>query len=260
MSFAGLTPNDPIPYHPRIHHAKRFVTRDGIGVELNGNVGGEEPAKKNASSEHSIHGIDELNGSSFWADERKRTGFEADAPDFTAADVTTFTAKCQKYNILKDAAKDEDASKLDALKKLTGWAFWNESFQDYLRLILSAAKIPLIYLTTDARADPEETIDRKNFGTTPTEYLIEATIFHGRLYDIDNPRFYRKLKLFTVNGMDWSYIKKYERSQDGRSAYLALKTQFEGTASKFTRKNRHTLLLRTLYTLDHADNTSSKTL
>jgi hypothetical protein len=34
------------------------------------------------------------------------------------------------------------------------------------------------------------------------------------------------------------YIKKFERSQDGRKAYLALKTQCEGTASKITRKNR----------------------
>ncbi|KAI2496607.1 hypothetical protein MHU86_17935 [Fragilaria crotonensis] len=43
---------------------------------------------------------------------------------------------------------------------------------------------------------------------------------------------------FTVNGEGWSYIKKFERSQDGRRAYLALKTQCEGTASKITRKNK----------------------
>ncbi len=34
------------------------------------------------------------------------------------------------------------------------------------------------------------------------------------------------------------YIKKFERSQDGRSVYLALKTKCEGTASKITRKNK----------------------
>jgi hypothetical protein len=148
-----------------------------------------------------------------------------------------FTAKCQEYSELKDAAKDKDASKPEALKKLTGWALWNESFQTYLCQILSAAKIPLIYLTRDARANPEEPLDRANFGT-PTEYLIEATIFRGRHYDINNPQFYRELKSFTVNGKGWSYIKKYEKSQDGRSVYLVLKTQCEGTASKITRKNR----------------------
>ena len=73
---------------------------------------------------------------------------------------------------------------------------------------------------------------------SPTAYLIEATILEGRHFALDNPRFYRELKSFTVNGEGWSYIKRYERSQDGRRAYLALKTQCEGTASKITRKNR----------------------
>ncbi len=47
-----------------------------------------------------------LKGLRFWADERKRTGLDAIADDFTREDVTTFTAKCQEYNELKDAAKD----------------------------------------------------------------------------------------------------------------------------------------------------------
>ena len=143
-----------------------------------------------------------LKGLRFWADERKRSGFEADAADFTAADVSAITAKCQEYNEFKDTAKDKDASKPDALKKLTGWALWNELFQNYLCQILSAAKIPLIYLTRHARANPGEPLDRTNFGT-PTEYLIEATIFRGRHYDIENPRFYHELKSFTVNGKRW---------------------------------------------------------
>jgi predicted RNA-binding protein YlxR (DUF448 family) len=123
------------------------------------------------------------------------------------------------------------------LKKLTGWVLWNESFHNYLRQIVGAAMISLIYLARNERDNPDEPLILANFGT-PTEYLIEATIFRGRHYDIDKPRFYRELKSFTVNGEGWSYIKKYERSQDGRSAYLALKTQCKGTASKITWKNR----------------------
>ncbi|KAI2506532.1 hypothetical protein MHU86_7942 [Fragilaria crotonensis] len=121
-----------------------------------------------------------LKGLRFWADERKRTGLDADADDFTGEDVAIFTAKCQEYNELKDAAKDEDASKPDALKKLTGWALWNESFQNYLRQIVGAAKIPLIYLARNERDNPDEPLIPANFGT-PTEYLIEATIFREAL-------------------------------------------------------------------------------
>ena len=139
------------------------------------------------------------------------------------------TAKCQEYSEQKEAAKDEDASKPENLKKLTSWALWNEVFQNYLRQILSAAKIPLVYLTRDEREDPEEQPVPEDFGS-PTEYLIEATILSRRHYDIDNPRFYRELKSFTVNGEGWSFIKnKFEKSQDGRKAYLALRTQCEGT-------------------------------
>ncbi|KAI2496601.1 hypothetical protein MHU86_17929 [Fragilaria crotonensis] len=95
--------------------------------------------------------VKNLKGFRFWADERKRTGFEANPESFTADKVPEFTAKCQEYQEQKEAAKDEDASKPDSLKKLVNWALWNESFQNYLRQILSAAKIPLVYLTRDER-------------------------------------------------------------------------------------------------------------
>ncbi|KAI2496079.1 hypothetical protein MHU86_18451 [Fragilaria crotonensis] len=86
--------------------------------------------------------VKNLKGFRFWADERSGP-FEANPESFTADKVPEFTAKCQEYQEQKEAAKDEDASKPDSLKKLVNWALWNESFQNYLRQILSAAKIPL---------------------------------------------------------------------------------------------------------------------
>jgi hypothetical protein len=177
-----------------------------------------------------------LKGFRFWADECKRTGFDPDPNTFAEEDVASYTEKYLEYTAQKDAAKDEDPSKPEALKKLTNWALWNESFQNYLRQILGAAKIPLVYLTRE-ESDAGDDIDPKNYGSS-LEYLIEATIFEGRHYELDNPRFYRELKSFTVNGEGWSYIKRFEKQQDGRNAYLALRSQCEGTASKITRKNR----------------------
>jgi hypothetical protein len=177
-----------------------------------------------------------LKGFRFWADECERTGYIANPESFSEEDVTTFTEKCLEYNEQREAAKAEDPSKPEGLKKLTNWALWNESFQNYLRQILGAAKIPLIYLTRDMEEVPDG-IDQKDFGSS-VEYLIEATIFSGKHFELDNPRFYRELKSFIVNGEGWSYIKRYERQQDGRKAYMALKAQCEGTASKITRKNK----------------------
>ena len=177
-----------------------------------------------------------LKGLRFWVDECRRTGFEPDPETFAEVDVASYTEKYLEYNAQKEAAKDEDPSKPDALKKLTNWALWNESFQNYLRQILGAAKIPLAYLTRE-EVETEEEIDPKNYASS-LEYLNDATIFSGRHYDLDNPRFYRELKSFVINGEGWSYIKRFERQQDGRSAYLALKSQCEGTGPKITRKNR----------------------
>ena len=177
-----------------------------------------------------------LKGFRFWADECERTGYIANPESFSEEDVTTFTAKCLEYNEQREAAKAEDPSKPEGLKKLTNWALWNESFQNYLRQILGAAKIPLIYLARD-EDDVPDGIEQKDFGSS-VEYLIEATIFKGKHFELDNPRFYRELKSFIVNGEGWSYIKRYEKQQDGRKAYMALKAQCEGTASKITRKNK----------------------
>jgi hypothetical protein len=65
----------------------------------------------------------------------------------------------------------------------------------------------LNYLARNKRDNPDKPLVPANFGT-PTKYLIEATIFRGRQYNIDNPRFYHELKSFTVNGEGWSYTKK----------------------------------------------------
>jgi hypothetical protein len=158
--------------------------------------------------------VKNLKGFRFWADERKQTGFEANPESYTDEKVPEFTAKCQEYQEQKEAAKDEDASKPDSLKKLVNWALWNESFQNYLCQILSAAKIPLVYLTRDEREAQGEILDPADFGS-PMEYLIEATVFEGRHYELDNPRFYRELKRFVVNGEGWSYIKKFESPRTG---------------------------------------------
>ncbi|KAI2511684.1 hypothetical protein MHU86_2750 [Fragilaria crotonensis] len=147
--------------------------------------------------------VKNLKGFRFWADERKRTGFEANPESFTADKVPEFTAKCQEYQEQKEAAKTKMHPSLTVLRS------WDE------------------------RKAPENVLDPADFGS-PMEYLIEATVLEGRHYELDNPRFYRELKTFVVNGEGWSYIKKFERSQDGRKAYLALKTQCEGTASKIT--------------------------
>ena len=101
-----------------------------------------------------------LKGFRFWADECERTGYIANPASFSEEDVTTFTEKCLEYNEQREAAKAEDPSKPEGLKKLTNWALWNESFQNYLRQILGAAKIPSFTSLVRLKKSPMESTRR----------------------------------------------------------------------------------------------------
>jgi len=181
--------------------------------------------------------VKRLKGFRFWVDECERTGFIPDPATFGDVDVAQYTEKLTDHAEIVEISKSEDSKKPDTLKKLANWTLWNESFLNYLRQQMGAAKVPLIWLTRDARPPEAEDLDPADF-TNDTEYLIQATVFEGRHYTMDNARLYRELKSVIVNGEGWTYIKRYEKRQDGREAYMALKLQCEGTASKITRKNK----------------------
>ncbi|KAI2491253.1 hypothetical protein MHU86_23305 [Fragilaria crotonensis] len=165
----------------------------------------------------------------------RTTGFEANPESFTADKVPEFTAKCQEYQEQKEAAKDEDASKPDSLKKLVNWALWNESFQNYSRQILSAAKIPLVNSHQDERKHQRMFLIQRTLEVQWSTLLKRR--YSRTTLRIDNPilsgieDICRKRRRMVIH-------QEIERSQDGRKAYLALKTQCEGTASKITRQPR----------------------
>ena len=68
------------------------------------------------------------------------------------------------------------------------------------------------------------------------EQLIATTALNGMHFDPENRTLYNEFKPLVVDGPGWSFIKKFDRSKDGRSAVLALKSEAEGTSAKLTRK------------------------
>ena len=68
------------------------------------------------------------------------------------------------------------------------------------------------------------------------ERLITITALNGTHFDLDNRTLYDEFKPLVVDGPGWSFIKKYDKSKDGRGVVLlALKSQAEGTSAKLTR-------------------------
>jgi hypothetical protein len=60
----------------------------------------------------------------------------------------------------------------------------------------------------------------------------------GDDFRIDNRRVYLVLKGLVIDGPGWAFIRKFNKDQDGRGAYFALKAQAEGQSAITTRLNK----------------------
>jgi hypothetical protein len=134
----------------------------------------------------------------------------------------------------KLATEDTDIRKPEKLSDLAKWTKFWELLTTYLGRVKGAALTPLSYLVreheevTPAHHDAE-------YQSIP-ERLIATTALNGTHFDLDNRTLYDEFKPLVVDGPGWSFIKKFDRSKDGRGAVLALKSQAEGTSAKLTRK------------------------
>lgn len=55
---------------------------------------------------------------------------------------------------------------------------------------------------------------------TVDERLIATTLHSAQHYLIDNKRLFNEIKALTVDGPGWTYIKRYDKTENGRSAYI----------------------------------------
>lgn len=169
-----------------------------------------------------------------WVSQRTDTGDSIAAALFTNEQCNAALLELRNSEERDEIAKTLDVSKADSLKTTGMWFKFNEKFVNYVSQIRGQAKGPLSYLlrehviVTDAMraADYMSNDDR----------LITTLLHSGEHYTSDNKRLWNELKTLTVDGTGWTYIKRFNRSEDGRSAYLALKAQCEGNSALHTKK------------------------
>ena len=63
------------------------------------------------------------------------------------------------------------------------------------------------------------------------------TVLRGDHYTQDNLTMYTLLKECIMDCPAWTFIRRFEKNKDGRGAFKALKTQYEGSSSILMRKN-----------------------
>jgi hypothetical protein len=156
------------------------------------------------------------------------------AQDFTEEVMAETLAQMQADKDYKKATQDTDIQKPPKLNDLVKWIKFWELFTTYLGRIRGAALTPLTYLIREHDEVTEEIL-AADYSSTQ-ERLVAITALSGAHYDLDNRTLYDEFKPLVVDGPGWSFVKKFDRTKNGRAAVLALKMQAEGTSAKLTRK------------------------
>ncbi len=108
--------------------------------------------------------------------------------------------------------------------------------KNYLGQIRGAAKAPLSYVVCEHE---EVTASIRNADyESHTKKVSALLLLSGQHYKVDNESVWEIVKSLVIDGFGWNYIKRYERSMDGRAAVLALRRQCKGKTSIKTRKNK----------------------
>ena len=113
--------------------------------------------------------------------------------------------------------------------------FW-EQLTTYLSQCRGAARIPITYLVREHDVITPEMHDMGLYESVD-DYMMATTILSGEHFKIDNTRLYNDLKPLVIEEAGWAFIKKFDRSKNGRGAILALKRQAKGNPAN-TRERR----------------------
>jgi hypothetical protein len=114
------------------------------------------------------------------------------------------------------------------------WRVFSEGFKGHCAVVRGTMTIPLAYLLREHTiVTPEH---RAAEYSTADERLMAIVRLQGRDFKKDNSLVWQLLRPLVLETAAWNYVKQYDISQDGRSAFLALQTRGEGEAAVDARR------------------------
>lgn len=171
----------------------------------------------------------------FWFQQRKRCGLGVEPGDFNADEGVRASQRMKEEEAIKDASSLSNPIKPKELKDLAKYRVFYDQWTAYTAQIRGAAHIPINYVFRDD-ADTAARLQEAAWSDVDDE-LHYKTQLQGDHYVADNKRVFLEFKELIQNGPGWEFIKRFNRSKNGREAVLALKSQSEGLAGKNTRRN-----------------------
>jgi hypothetical protein len=183
-----------------------------------------------------------LQGMRFWVTNRQRLGLPVEAEDFTTA--TAFEQTALMTRMIEDEArteKDQVATMPEKFKKASEYKLFEESLETYLGLLRGTGRIPLSYVIRhDEVADPSAIYESEN------EQRIALAPLVGPEFNRDNAKVYGIIKQLCLDGPGRAYILPFDRAQNGRGAFLALRDHYEQDSFRNKSKNEAYVTLQTL--------------
>jgi hypothetical protein len=121
------------------------------------------------------------------------------------------------------ADKEQAAKMPDKYKSPANWKVFAEAMQTYLGQLKGTGCTPLSYVIRRVAQLPDDTIYQMEL-----EQSIAMAPLLGPDYLRDNARVYAIVKQLVLEGPGRSYIMTFDSVIDGRAAWLALTSHFEG--------------------------------
>jgi hypothetical protein len=148
--------------------------------------------------------------------------------------------------LLKDNDEDDDKpTPPEALKKIENVRVVIEDLDAYLLKLRGRSGCPLMYVCRDEVALPAVDL---GFGlpTYREEMVLRAPHF-GQYYQDDNVQVWNIVRKICHDGPGWNWISAFARSQNGRAAYIALKTHYLGDSYRARIRSMADAKLDTAY-------------
>jgi hypothetical protein len=130
------------------------------------------------------------------------------------------------HQYLEDEARTdrEQVAKVpDKFKNANGWKVFAEALETYLLQLFGSGRVPLSYvIQREVIAAPNTAYD------TEQARSIALAPLNGPSYQRDNARVYVIIKQLVLEGPGRTFILCFDLVADGHSAWLALRSHYEG--------------------------------
>ena len=112
------------------------------------------------------------------------------------------------------------------LKSEKMWKEWEEKFSNYLRCLLGADGVPLVYVIRENDA-PDHTTNHPDF----VSKTIACAPLHGEFFDADKLSVFNLIVSFTTGHPSGDWIKSTLSQLNGRVSMKALRSHFAGAGN-----------------------------